>query len=72
MAKFNVFRVEHCLQCGNENQWIVRSWNVNENLTDSDIDFIAANSIGNDRFYDCDECKRLTKHRVVSFNRLPL
>ena len=72
MDKLNVFRVERCIQCGHENQWIVRSWNVNNCLTDADISHIAANSIGGQRMGNCDECGRLTLHRVVSFNRLPL
>ena len=72
MDKLNVFKVLRCCQCGEEIQYIVRSWNVNECLTDSDIEHIAHNAIGHLHYDDCRQCGSLTRHECTAFNRHPL
>lgn len=72
MSKLDVYKVLACHQCGNELQYIVRSWNVNENLSEDDISHIARLNIGTVMPHDCECCKQITEHMCTAFNRQPL
>lgn len=72
MSKLDVYKVLACQQCGDEIQYIVRSWNVNSCLTDDDIFHIAALNIGTVVSHDCACCEGITAHMCTAFNRQPL
>lgn len=72
MSKLDVYKVLTCQQCGDETQYIVRSWNVNSCLSESDISHIAGLNIGTVTPHDCECCKRITAHVCTAFNRQPL
>ena len=72
MSKLDVYKVLECRQCGNELQYIVKSWNVNENFSEDDISHIAWLNIGTVVSHDCECCKQITAHMCTAFNRQPL
>lgn len=72
MSKLDVYKVLTCQQCGNELQYIVRSWNVNSCLSESDISHIAGLNIGTVKPHDCELCDGITAHMCIAFNRQPL
>jgi len=63
-----VVRIEKCLRCGDETEYIVRDDNVNSGITDNDIRIMMLSEVEEtSKFKECTGCWLETRHMVVGW-----
>ncbi len=56
-----------CKNCNRKSEYIMRSENVNPNLSDNDVMYIIKNKPEYE-YSNCEHCKLITKKEYISFN----